>query len=278
MSRLSREKGLRSSTEQYLTKIHEVPLLTAEEENRLGRLTAMGDTEARDHMIRANLRLVVNIARAYQGRGMELLDLIAEGNLGLLKAVEKFDANRNTRFSTYATYWIKQEIRLAIINKVKTIRVPPYIVHYISMRRKALLEITGAGIAETDEAMAEEMGLTVKKYRNLERSLKMAEYTMNTQDLHGEVIENEDDDPTFQITQQEVLKQVLGKMDELPERESSILRMRFGLDENEEQTLKEIGKTIGLTRERVRQIESETLSELRAYVEGDRDDETGEDL
>src|SRR5205807_126836 len=185
-----RNDMVQSPLETYLREINETSLLSADEEKQLAYRIEKGDREARDRMVRANLRLVVNIARSYTGKGLGLQDLIEEGNLGLLRAVQGFDPTMNTRFSTYASYWIKQSIKRALVNTSKTIRIP-------------------AEMVEAD-------------------------------DLHH-------------------VQDLLEKMDK---REASVLRMRFGLDEEEPKTLKEIGACLGLTRERVRQIESEALSKL----------------
>ena len=262
--------------ETYLREINETALLTADEEKSLSRAISAGDAAARDRMVRANLRLVVNIARGYSGKGLPLQDLIEEGNLGLLRAVEGFDPDMNTRFSTYASYWIKQSIKRALVNTAKTIRVPAYMVELLSKWRRA-----SAKLAEelkrtpTPEDVAREMGIPKKKLRIVKKAIAL--YNASPQSEQDEsgltlgdiVPDDRTVGPEDELINSDNLKHVFRLLDEMDSRESTILRMRFGLDNCEPQTLKEIGQSLGLTRERVRQIEGEALKKLYRSLNGD---------
>ena len=263
--------------ETYLREINETALLTADEEKSLSRQITAGDAAARDRMVRANLRLVVNIARGYSGKGLPLQDLIEEGNLGLLRAVEGFDPDMNTRFSTYASYWIKQSIKRALVNTAKTIRVPAYMVELLSKWRRA-----SAKLAEelkrtpTAEDVAAELGIPNKKLRIVKKAIALYNASpQSEQDESGMTLGDIVPDdrtlaPEDELINSDNLKHVFRLVDQMDPRESTILRMRFGLDDSEPRTLKEIGESMGLTRERVRQIESEALRKLHRSLNGEK--------
>jgi RNA polymerase primary sigma factor len=262
-------ESVQSPLETYLREINETPLLTADQEKQLANRIKTGNHEARDQMVRANLRLVVNIAREYTGKGLALQDLIEEGNLGLLRAVEGFDPSMNTRFSTYASYWIKQSIKRALVNTAKTIRIPAYMVELLAKWRRASNRLQDQlGRTPTHEEIARSLELPPKKLGIVKKAILVHSATPQTdQDEQGwslgEMLEDErTKPPDLEMIESDNLKHVfelLGKMDD---REAKVLRMRFGLDDNEPRTLKEIGEALGLTRERVRQIESEALGKL----------------
>ncbi len=260
---------LQSPLETYLREINETRLLTAQEEQSLARRVGQGDAEARDRMVRANLRLVVNIARNYAGKGLGLQDLIEEGNLGLLRAVEGFDPEMGTRFSTYASYWIKQSIKRALINSSKTIRIPAYMVELLSKWRRATNRLSEAlGRVPTQEETARLLGLPKKKLPIIKKAIQIHNATPQGDQSEqgwslGEMVMDERlKSPEDELLDHDVLKTALELVGTLDPREATILRMRFGLDNTPPHTLKEIGLELGLTRERVRQIETEALQRL----------------
>ncbi len=264
-----RSELVQSPLETYLREINETSLLTADEEKSLARRIATGDTEARDQMVRANLRLVVNIARGYTGKGLALQDLIEEGNLGLLRAVEGFDPNMNTRFSTYASYWIKQSIKRALVNTAKTIRIPAYMVELLAKWRRATNQLTDElGRPPTNEETARFLGLPKKKLNIIKKAIRVynsAPQTDQTEagwSIDEMLSDGRTKTPDTEMVENDDLRQVMHLLDKMDPREATVLRMRFGLNDEEPKTLKEIGESLGLTRERVRQIESEALAKL----------------
>jgi RNA polymerase primary sigma factor len=266
--------AVQNPLETYLREINETALLTADDEKRLATAIAQGDALARDHMVRANLRLVVNIARGYANRGLPLPDLIEEGNLGLLRAVEGFDPKVGTRFSTYASYWIKQSIKRALINSGKTIRIPAYMVELLSKWRRATMRLTDSlGRAPTPEEVARSLGLARKKLPIIKKAIHVHQSTPHAEPADGgwslgELIRDDNARcPADVMLDEDTLKHVLRRIDELDQRAGTIIKLRFGLTGQEPMTLKEIGAVLGLTRERVRQIESETLASLAVELD-----------
>ena len=256
----------------YLREINETPLLSQQEEKDLAERIAEGDAEARDHMVRANLRLVVNIARGYTVKGLELQDLVEEGNLGLLRAVEGFDPSLETRFSTYATLWIKQAIKRAIARSAKPIRIPVYMVGLLAEWRAATAKLHGElGRAPTQEEVAERLNLPnahlnmIRQAIRVYNSVAQSDRTDHERSFDELVLDGQAAKPDSAMETADDLQHILKHMDTMDARQATVLRMRFGLIE-EPRTLKEIGERLGLTRERVRQIECEALAKLRATL------------
>ncbi len=267
--------SVQSPLETYLREINETSLLSANDEHELAVAIGTGDVQARDRMVRANLRLVVNIARGYTGKGLGLQDLIEEGNLGLLRAVEGFDPAVGTRFSTYASYWIKQSIKRALINTAKTIRIPAYMVELLSKWRRATTRLAEElGRTPTPEEIARVLGLARKKLPIIKKAIRIYNLTPQTDQADagwslGEMIQDERvRSPDLEMVESDNLVHVMRQLETMDTREATVLRMRFGLDGHEPRTLKEIGESLGLTRERVRQIETEALGKLAESLEG----------
>ena len=278
MSRLRRYRPdvVQSPLETYLREINETALLTADQEKSLARAIGTGDNAARDQMVKANLRLVVNIARGYTGKGLALQDLIEEGNLGLLRAVEGFDPTMNTRFSTYASYWIKQSIKRALVNTAKTIRIPAYMVELLSKWRRATNKLSDElGRPPTHEEVAKLLGLPKKKLAIIKKAIRVynaapqSDQTEAGWSIEEMLMDNRAKTPDTEMVETDDLKHVLILLDKMDKREATVLRMRFGLNDEEPKTLKEIGECLGLTRERVRQIESEALAKLGEDLNGE---------
>jgi RNA polymerase primary sigma factor len=257
----------------YLKEIAEVPLLTPKEEVELAARIKNGDSQAREHMIKANLRLVVKIARDYENYGLPLLDLISEGNIGLMKAVERFDPAKGGKMSTYGSWWIKQAIKRALANQSRTVRLPVHQVDKLLKLRRISIKLHGyLGREATEEELAEEMGITVerlKKLRDSDIRPMSLDMQMDGDDSNtlSEVIA--DDNvvlPDVEINGQNYLSMLHELIQTLDTREIAILTHRFGLKESDEQTLEEVGQKFGVTRERIRQIQNIALGKLRARI------------
>ncbi|MFT4647092.1 MAG: RNA polymerase primary sigma factor [Glaciecola sp.] len=261
--------------ETYLHEINEVSLLTAEEEKDLARRILAGDVDAREHLIRANLRLVVSIAKIYSDRGLGLQDLIAEGNIGLMKAAEKFNPDAGCRFSTYGTWWIKQSIRRALTNTVKSVRVPGYMHEMMSKWRSVSQELTyHLGRTPTVEEVAQELEIPKETWPLLKRTIESngvgSEVSLEVLTANQDTVEDErTSSPEEQLTKSDLLQHMETLLATIDKRESQVLRLRYGLDSptGAPATLKEIGKVVGVTRERVRQIEQEALRKLFAVMD-----------
>ena len=266
----SNSAKVKDPVRMYLKEIGVVPLLSNEEEKELAIAVENGDLEAKQRLAEANLRLVVSIAKRYVGRGMQFLDLIQEGNMGLMKAVDKFDYSKGFKFSTYATWWIRQAITRAIADQARTIRIPVHMVETINKlvreQRNLLQEL---GQDPTPEQIAERMDMTPDKVREI---LKIAQEPVSLEtpigeedDSHlGDFIEDEVIENPVDYTTRVVLREQLDEvLDTLTDREENVLRLRFGLDDGKMRTLEDVGKVFNVTRERIRQIEAKALRKLR---------------
>jgi len=262
--------GMDDPVRMYLKEIGKVPLLTADQEQELAQRMLEGDEEAKSKLIEANLRLVVSIAKRYLGRGMQFLDLIQEGNLGLIKAVDKFDHSKGFKFSTYATWWIRQAITRAIADQARTIRIPVHMVETINrLVREQRSLIQELGREPTVEEIAERMGMSVEKVREIQKisqePVSLEKPIGEEEDSHlGDFIPDDDAmSPADQVAYTLLKEQLLDAMKGLTAREEKVLRLRFGLDDGRQRTLEEVGKEFNVTRERIRQIEAKALRKLR---------------
>ncbi len=267
---ISKELTINDPVRMYLKEIGKISLLSLDEETELSKRIAEGDETAKNRLAESNLRLVVSIAKRYVGRGMLFLDLIQEGNIGLMKAVEKFDAEKGYKFSTYATWWIRQAITRAIADQARTIRVPVHMVETINKlsryQRQLTLELNRE---PTDEELAKKMGMSPDKVREV---IKIAQDPVSLEtpigeeeDSHlGDFVPDESNMSPEDFTIHEMLKEEIGDvLLTLTEREEQVLRLRFGLDDGSPKTLEEVGQMFGVTRERIRQIEAKALRKLR---------------
>ena len=254
----------------YLREIARYPLITVEDEVKLARRIKRGDEEARSLMVRSNLRLVVKIARDYSNYGLPLLDLISEGNIGLMKAVDRFDPKKGGKLSTYAAWWIKQSIKRALANQSKTIRLPVHLVDKISKMRRVSTQMTEElGREPTDDELAEEIGLSASKVT----ALKSAAIRPTSLDqpigdddstAYGEIVGDEEAQDPFEMLRDKNLRDEVGDLlDVLDDRERRIINSRFGLDGQKPKTLEEVGEKFGVTRERIRQLQNIALGKLR---------------
>jgi RNA polymerase primary sigma factor len=259
----------------YLNEIARTPLLTPEDEIKLARRIKRGDKAAREHMVKANLRLVVKIARDYEGFGLPLLDLINEGNIGLMKAVERFDPRKGAKLSTYAAWWIKQSIKRALANQTKTIRLPVHVVDKLFHLRKAEVRLHELlGREPTDAELGEELGYTARRVNQLRtasiRPASLDAPLSSDEDSAtiSEVVADEKAETPYEELEgklnNEMVQELVAGLDD---REAIILRRRFGLDGSDEETLEEVGADFGVTRERIRQIQEQALKKLRRKIE-----------
>ncbi|MCW1913084.1 RNA polymerase sigma factor RpoD/SigA [Luteolibacter sp. GHJ8] len=259
-----------SSLKVYLREISRTPLLTPEEEVKLARKIKKGDKDARTHMIKANLRLVVKIAQDYSGYGLPISDLISEGNIGLMKAVERFDPKKGGKLSTYAAWWIKQSIKRALANQSKTIRLPVHMVDKIAkMRRISTLLAEALGREPTDEELAEEVGLPRRKLAMLKQASQRptsldAPINEGEATEYGEIIgDDRAEDPLESLSEKNLQGELGGLLDVLDKRERRIIDERFGLTGKTPMTLEEVGREFGVTRERIRQLQNVALTKMR---------------
>ncbi len=258
----------------YLREIGQVKLLTPDEEIELAARIRKGDKKAREQMIKANLRLVVKIAHDYEGLGLPLLDLISEGNIGLMKAVERFDPAKGGKLSTYGAWWIKQSIKRALANQSKTIRLPVHLVDKISKLRRTALKLQELlGREPTDEELGEELGMTATRVAQL-RTAAIRPASLDApigddeSNNFAEIVQDENaDTPCQELEDKTVTKMLQEMVKTLDPREATILRYRFGLDGGSEKTLEEVGAKFGVTRERVRQIQNIALNKLRKMIQ-----------
>jgi RNA polymerase primary sigma factor len=258
----------------YVREVGQTRLITPQEERELAQRIQKGDAEARERMIKANLRLVVKIARDYEGLGVPLLDLISEGNIGLMKAVDRFDPDKGAKFSTYGAFWIKQAIRRALDNQAKTIRLPSHVVERLGILQRAATKLTEElGREPSDEELAAETGLSerkVKQYRRASATPASLDAPIGDESDSNQIADIVADEkaslPSDELaasTDLDLMNQMLGSLNE---REVTILRRRYGLDGEQEKTLEQIGLEYGLTRERIRQIENAALKKLRTRM------------
>lgn len=265
-----RELNSHSPLQIYLHDINDTALLTAQEERDLAERVAQGDPYAREHMVKANLRLVVNIARGYLGKGLCLEDLIEEGNLGLMRAVEGYDGMMETRFSTYASYWIKQSIRRAVMNNGKPIRLPAYMVSLLAKWKRVTTGLTDRlGRVPTPDEVGKALRLSKKKVGIVAKAIQVNNLTPHSENTEDDGFALDDvltDDrckaPDALLIEADDLERIFMRLEELDEREATVIRMRFGLEPYLPMTLREVGENLNLTRERVRQLENQAILKL----------------
>jgi RNA polymerase primary sigma factor len=267
--------GVDGALTLYMREVAQVNLLTIAEENALAARIHAGDPAAREHMIRANLRLVVKIAREYEGFGLPLLDLINEGNMGLMKAVERFDPAKGGKLSTYASWWIKQSIRRGIANQAKTIRLPIHAIDKLSKAQRVANEMRETlGREPEPEELAEALGIKASRLSEI-RTAALRPASLDApmggdddSNVLAEVVKDENSRTPYEQLEEKTLLAMLGHLvEKLGPREKKIIRLRFGLDGRGEKTLEEIGVQFGLTRERIRQLQNEALERLRELIE-----------
>lgn len=275
----------KSAIKIYLQEIGKTPLLKPSEEVELAALIQQGDQRAREKMIKANLRLVVKIAHDYSNFGLPLLDLISEGNIGLIKAVERFDPNKGGKLSTYAAWWIKQSIKRALANQSKTIRLPVHLVDKIAKMRRTAAEMEEEfGRAPTDEELAYELGMSVNKVAHL-KSVSVRPTSLDAPvgedetTQFGDLIGDENSVSPFESLKEKSILNDLGRMlDELDQREAEIIRLRFGIGGEKPLTLEEVGEMFGITRERVRQLQNMALARMRRSLMAKERQRTEEEI
>ncbi|MGB3086985.1 MAG: sigma-70 family RNA polymerase sigma factor [Phycisphaerae bacterium] len=268
-----------SGLQLYLREINQTRLLTPEEEIATARRIRKGDRQARDEMIRCNLRLVISIAKNYTRRGLSLMDLIEEGNLGLLRAVERFDPAQGCRFSTYASWWIRQAIKRSLISAVKPVEIPAYMVDMINKWRRAVIRLEcDNSRPPTPWEVARRMGLSCKKVEVVARAARAfsSPFQAVSDDMEWSLSEMLADEqnrsPVDALLEHRRTEAVMKSLNSIDKRAATILRMRFGLDGHEPITLKEIGKQVGLTRERVRQIERDALQNITEAIQSQEEE------
>jgi RNA polymerase primary sigma factor len=259
----------------YLVEIGRTPLLTADEERQLARRVRAGDREARDHLVRANLRLVVSIARGYARRGLDLEDLVGAGNLGLMRAVGRFDPAMNTRFSTYASYWVRQSIRKALVNTAKAIRIPAYMAGLLAKWRRAAAQLRQElKRPPAEEEVALRMGLSKEKLAVIKKALRVRNALTRRRSEEASAEElvqgGRAEVPDVTPAEADELRRALDLLERLAGQQAVVLRMRFGLGDEGPRTLKEVGERLGFTKERARQVERAALAGLRGALECER--------
>jgi RNA polymerase primary sigma factor len=268
----SRAHRARSLFDSYLSEIDETPLLSAQEEVELANRVQDGDVTARDRLVRANLRLVVSIARTYTGKGLSVEDLVGEGNMGLLRAAEGYDPNAGTRFATYATYWIRQSIRRALSRDANTLRLPSYMWTLLAKWHRAAAALRRElGRAATEEEIAAQLGLSKRQTRAVHKAIMVlssgqAHDAPEQESPINRLPSTRCGCPLEELNGAEQMRGAMNGLADLDEREAAIIRLRFGLDGEPPVTLKEVGERMGYTKERIRQIERDALTKLRQRI------------
>ncbi len=265
----SEEINVDDSVRMYLKEIGKIPLLNAEQERALAQKMQAGDKDAKDTLVESNLRLVVSIAKKYMNRGLSLLDLIQEGNIGLIKAVDKFDYEKGFKFSTYATWWIRQAITRAIADQARTIRIPVHMVETINKLTRVQRQlIQDLGREPTIDELAEKMNMPVDKIRDIQRisqdPVSIDKPVGEEEDSHlvDFIPSDEYVSPDDEVSRELLKEDLIKVLDLLTEREAKVIRLRFGLDDDKQRTLEEVGRSLGVTRERIRQIEAKSIRKL----------------